>query len=72
MANPLGNRLSRLVREHAYLSGSLPLLKEEVSLTEACLATKKRRLELSLQRLVEVDQQITTLSAINLCEIASI
>lgn len=69
MANPLGNRLSRLVREHAYLSGSLPGLKADVRLAESALTTKTRQLELSLQRLAEVDQQITELSGIDVSEI---
>lgn len=72
MANRLSNRLNRLIREHAYLSGSLPDLMEDVRLAEASLATKTKCLELSLQRLIEVDQQITALSAIDVSKIATI
>ncbi len=72
MENRLGNRLCRLVREHAYLSGSLPNLKEEVRLAEINLATKTGHMELATQRLAEVQYQITKLSAIDLSGIASI
>lgn len=72
MANPIGNRLSRLVREHAYLSGSLVGLKEEVRLAEANLAAKVGRLSLALQRLTDVAQSIAELSAIDLSGIAAI
>ena len=72
MANPIGNRLSRLVRERAYLSGSLSGLEEEVRLTETTLVAKRRRLELTLQRLAEINQKITEISAIDLSKIAAI
>lgn len=72
MANPIGNQLSRLVREHAYLSGSLVGLKEEVRLAEANLAAKVGDLSLVLQRLAEVAQRITELSSIDLSGVAAI
>ncbi len=72
MANLIGSRLSRLVRERAYISGSISNLKKDVEQAEANLSAKMRRLDLVLQRLVEVDQQITALSDIDVSEIAAI
>lgn len=72
MANTLGSRLSRLVRERAYISGSISSLKKDIVQAEANLCAMTRRLDLVLQRLADVDEQIAALSAIDVSGIAAI
>lgn len=72
MANYLGNRLSRLIRERAYLSGSLPELQEDVRQAQTSLDAKVHRLNLAQQRLLDVDQQLRELSSIDPSKIAAI
>lgn len=72
MANLLGNRLSRLVRERAYLSGSIPAYKQEVDHAQRVLDGKIALMNQALAALECLDQQIGTLSRLDPNEIAAI
>ncbi len=72
MANLLGNRLNRLVRERAYLSGELPRLNEAVRKAQAQLEKEMASLNQMLVRIDDVDQSIRQLSGVDPTCIASI
>lgn len=72
MANYLGNRLNRLVRERAYLSGELPRLEAAVRKAQAQLEKETACLNQMLARIDDVDQSIRQLSEIDPSCIASI
>lgn len=72
MANLLGNRLNRLVRERAYLSGELPRLNEAVRKAQAQLEKEMASLNQTLARIDDVDQSLRQLSGIDPACIASI
>ena len=72
MANLLGYRLNRLVRERDYLSGELPRLEAAVRKAQAQLETETTCLDQMLSRIADVDQSIRQLSGIDPAGIASI
>ncbi len=65
MANYVGLNLSRLIKERAYLSGSLPSMQKEVVDLQSNLKAKENELAQSTDRLAELDKQIAELSAID-------
>lgn len=65
MGNRLGAKLSRLIRERAYLSGTLPGLQERVNILRADLKAANAALKVGSARLEELDAAIGVLSAID-------
>jgi hypothetical protein len=72
MANYLGPKLSRLIRERAYLSGTLLILQKEFDLIKLQLEAKATSASNASERLNELDKQIIELSAIEPLEIRAI
>ena len=72
MANYLGNRLCRLIRERAYLSGELPRLEAAVKKAQAQLEKETACLNQMLARIGDVDQSIHQLSCVDPTCITSI
>jgi hypothetical protein len=65
MGNLLGTKLSRLIRERAYVSGALPGLQERVSDLRADLKAANAAFKASSVRLAELDAAIGALSVID-------
>jgi len=65
MANYVGLKLSRLIKERAYLAGSLPSTQNEVEDLRANLKAKESELTQRTDRLADLDKQIAELSAID-------
>lgn len=72
MANRLGTNLSRLIRERAYLSGTLPALEVRVSTLRADLKAANAALLAASSRMAELDAAIGALSAIDPVDIRPI
>lgn len=64
MANHVGTKVSRLIRERAYLAGSLPSLESRKTGLERDLAAATEAFEAAQKRLEAIDASITELSAI--------
>ena len=72
MGNHLGARLSRLVRERAYVSGGLPEMeRREASLMTDIKAVRREVREIN-KRIAELDEGIAHLSAIDTSQIRPI
>ncbi|MGZ8258132.1 MAG: hypothetical protein ACXWTR_03040 [Methylotenera sp.] len=69
MANKIGKTLSRLIKEHAYLAGSLPAIQKEAEEFQSRLEASIEKLSKGNSRLVELGKQITELSAIDPADI---
>lgn len=65
MGNPWGTKLSRLIRERAYVSGAIEPLQQEITDIESALASAKAKHAEHLARLQHLDEQIIQLSTIN-------
>jgi hypothetical protein len=65
MGNVLGTKLSRLIRERAYLSGALPGLQDRVSDLRADLKAANAAFKAGSARLAELDAAIGSLSVID-------
>ena len=72
MTNLIGNRVSRLVRERAYLSGELLRLEQAVRDAQERLDAQKVCLNRMLARIEDVDRSIRQFSGIDPTCIASI
>jgi hypothetical protein len=72
MANPWGTKLSRAIRERAYSSAAVERMEKRVEALLAELASARSDLDAAKEYLANLDQKITTLSAINVSEIRQI
>lgn len=72
MANRNGNTLNRLIKEHAYLAGSLPAIQLKIDVLRSSLEASIERLNKGNDRLVELGNMISEMSEINLAEIREI
>lgn len=72
MANHLGAKLSRLIKERAYLAGSIPSTQHELEGIQSMLEAKSSELSQKMERLTELDRRIVELSAINVADIRAI
>lgn len=72
MANYVGLKLSRLIKERAYLSGSLSSTQKEVDDLRSKLKTKENELAQKTDRIAEVDKLIAEQSAIDTADIRAI
>lgn len=72
MGNRLGGKLSRLIRERAYLSGALLGLQVRASALRTELRATNAALRAANSRIVELDAAIGTLSAIDPVDIRPI
>ena len=70
--NRVGTKLSRLIRERAYLSGSLPSLQIEVDELRGRLKVARKALRDATKRRQSIDAAIQELSAIEPSQIRSI
>lgn len=65
MGNRLGNKLNRLIKQRAYLSGEISVLESEADVIKAQADAKARELTDANAKLAEIDGLITELSSIN-------
>lgn len=72
MANHIGTRLSRLIRERAYTAGALPEIDKQVKTIKAELSAARKKAKAARARLEYLDQEITRLSAIEPVDIRAI
>lgn len=72
MGNPWGAKLSRLIRERAYVSGAIEPLQREIADVEFKLVAAKATYAEHLSRLTHLDEQIAYHSSINPEEIRPI
>lgn len=72
MANHVGLKLSRLIRERAYLGGSLPVLEKKVAEREAELNLARQNLQHVLDQINTIDKDIAAQSAIDASDIRPI
>ena len=72
MANHVGTKLSRLIKERAYLTGSLPELDGQIAELKLQIRKSKAMAKEARQRIEQVDWQIQALSAIDTTQIRAI
>ncbi|HLP96848.1 MAG TPA: hypothetical protein VK149_00235 [Sideroxyarcus sp.] len=72
MANHVGVKLCRLIRERAYLSGSLPDLQKQIIEIKAQLVQARKKLRQAHEQLHLLDKGIASLSAMDTADIRPI
>lgn len=72
MTNPVGNTLSRLIKERAYLSGAISAIENNIEILRLQLNAKVDLLNQQIERLNELDARIIELSAIDVADIRAI
>lgn len=70
--NLIGTKLSRLIRERAYLAGEIPILDGEISALRRGLKEARARHKKTTDRIQELDRLLTDLSAIDPTKIRAI